>query len=35
MTKDKSSEIHISEIIISSGNCENLPGVKTDSNLRF
>ena len=35
MTKNKSSEIHISEIIIKSGDCEKLLGVKTDSKLHF
>ena len=35
MTKDKSSESHISAIIIKSGHCEKLLGVKFDSKLHF
>ena len=35
MTKDKSSEIDISEIIIKSGDCEKLLGVNIDSKLNF
>ena len=35
MTKDKSSEIHIGEIIVKSGACENLLGAKIDSKLHF
>ena len=35
MTKDKSSEIHIGEIIIKSGDCEKLLDVKIDSKLHF
>ena len=35
MTKDKSSEIHIGEIIIKSGDCEKLLGVTVDSKLHF
>ena len=36
MTKDKSLEIHIGEIIIiKSGDCEKLLGVKIDSTLHF
>ena len=32
MTKDKSSKIHIGEIIIKRSDCEKLLGVKIDSN---
>ena len=35
MTKDKSSKIHISEIIVKSSDCEKLLGVKIDSKLHF
>ena len=35
MTKDKSSKIHIGEIIIKSVNYEKLLGVKIDSKLHF
>ena len=35
MSKDKSSEIHIGEIIVKSGACANLLGVKIDSKLHF
>ena len=35
MTKDKSSEIHIGEIIVKSGDCEKLLSVKIDSKLYF
>ena len=34
MTKDKSSEIHIGEIIIKNGDCEKLLGVNIDSNVK-
>ena len=30
-----SSDIHLGEIIIKSGDCEKLPGVKIDSKLHF
>ena len=33
MTKDKSSEICVGEIIIKSGDCEELLGVKINSKL--
>ena len=35
MTKDKSSEIHISESIIKSSDFEKLLGIKIDSKLHF
>ena len=35
MTEDKSSEIHTGEIIVASGYCEKLLGVKIDSKLHF
>ena len=35
MTKDKSSEIHISECIIKCSDCEKLLGIKIDSKLHF
>ena len=35
MTKDKSSEIHIGDIIVKSGDCEKLPGIKIYSKLFF
>ena len=35
ISKDKSSETHIGEIIVKSGDSEKLPGVKTDSKLYF
>ena len=35
MTKDKSSKIHISEIIVKSSDYEKLLGVKIDSKLHF
>ena len=35
ITKDKSSEIHIGEIIIKCGYCEKRLGVKIDSKLHF
>ena len=35
MTKVKSSEIHIGEIIIKNGDCEKLLGVNIDSKLHF
>ena len=34
-TKDKSSEIHIGEFIIKSGDCQKLLGLKIDSKLHF
>ena len=34
-TKDKSSEIHIGEIIIKTGDCGKLLDVKIDSKLHF
>ena len=35
MTQGKFSEIHIGEIIIKSGDCEKLLGVKIDLRLHF
>ena len=35
MTKDKSSEIHISESIIKSSDYEKVLGIKIDSKFRF
>ena len=35
MTKDKSSEIHVGEIIIKRGDLEKLLGVKIDSDFIF
>ena len=35
MTIDKSSEIHIGEIIVKCGDCKKLLGVKIDSKLHF
>ena len=35
MTKNKSSEIHEAEIIVKSGDCEKLLGVRIGSKLHF
>ena len=35
ITKDNSWEIHIGKIIIKSGYCEKLLGIKIDSKLQF
>ena len=35
MTKDRSSEIHTSEGIIRSSDCQKLRGIKIDSKLHF
>ena len=35
MTKGKFSETHMVQIIIKSGNCQKLLGVKIDSKLHF